>query len=55
MRAAPPAHRDSGAYEGWSHFRQNRAAIEAEFDKAPADIREIIRWAPIGDRLVVDV
>ena len=42
-------------YEGWSHFRQNRALIEAEFDKAPADIREIIHWAPIGDRLVVDV
>ena len=25
------------------------------FGKAPADIREIIHWAPIGDRLVVDV
>ena len=26
-------------YEGWSHFRQGRTAIEAEFATAPSDIR----------------
>ena len=42
-------------YEGWSHFRQGRDVIEKEFRRAPADIREVIIWAPIGDRLAVEV
>jgi len=35
-------------YEGWSHFRQDRPAIEGEFAQAPADISRSIRWPPIG-------
>jgi len=42
-------------YEGWSHFRQGRAVIEQEFGRAPAEVREVVIWAPIGDRLVVKV
>jgi L-ascorbate metabolism protein UlaG (beta-lactamase superfamily) len=42
-RTAIPVH-----YEGWTHFRQGRAAIEREFASAPADIRQRIRWLPIG-------
>jgi len=42
-------------YEGWSHFRQHRDVIEREFGKAPADVREVIRWAPIGARLPIEV
>lgn len=36
-------------YEGWKHFRQGRQAIEREFAQAPSDIRERIRWLPIGE------
>ena len=36
-------------YEGWTHFRQNRTAIEAEFAGAPRQIRDSITWAPIGE------
>ena len=43
-RTAIPVH-----YEGWSHFREGRAAIEREFAAAPADVRERIRWIPIGE------
>jgi L-ascorbate metabolism protein UlaG (beta-lactamase superfamily) len=35
-------------YEGWKHFREGREAIEREFAKAPADVRERMRWLPIG-------
>jgi L-ascorbate metabolism protein UlaG (beta-lactamase superfamily) len=42
-RTAIPIH-----YEGWKHFREGREAAEAEFAKAPEDIRESIRWLPIG-------
>jgi L-ascorbate metabolism protein UlaG (beta-lactamase superfamily) len=42
-RTAIPIH-----YEGWKHFRQGRQAIEAEFARAPEDIRRRIRWVPIG-------
>lgn len=35
-------------YEGWKHFREGREGIEREFAKAPDDIRERIRWLPIG-------
>ena len=35
-------------YEGWKHFRQGRDAIEAEFARAPEDIRS--RVAVVADR-----
>jgi L-ascorbate metabolism protein UlaG (beta-lactamase superfamily) len=35
-------------YEGWKHFREGRDAIEAEFAKAPAEIRDSVQWLPIG-------
>jgi len=34
-------------YEGWSHFKQGRAAIERELADAP-DVRELVTWLPIG-------
>lgn len=43
-RTAIPVH-----YEGWSHFRQGRDAIEAEFARAPADVRARLRWLPLGE------
>ena len=36
-------------YEGWKHFREGRAAIERELAAAPADVRERVRWLPIGE------
>jgi L-ascorbate metabolism protein UlaG (beta-lactamase superfamily) len=36
-------------YEGWKHFREGRDAIEAEFARAPEDIRRRVRWLPIGE------
>jgi L-ascorbate metabolism protein UlaG (beta-lactamase superfamily) len=45
-RAAIPIH-----YEGWKHFREGRAAIEAQLAGAPADIRARFRWLPIGTAL----
>jgi L-ascorbate metabolism protein UlaG (beta-lactamase superfamily) len=47
-RIAIPIH-----YEGWTHFRQNKAAIEREFANAPEDIRRRIRWVPIGTGIEV--
>ena len=35
-------------YEGWSHFLQGRDAIEREFAGAPDDIRDSLRWLPVG-------
>jgi len=35
-------------YEGWKHFREGREAIERELAKAPQDLRERVRWLPIG-------
>ncbi len=35
-------------YEGWTHFAEGRPAIEREFARAPADVREVLRWLPIG-------
>ncbi len=35
-------------YEGWKHFREGRDAIEAEFARAPTDMRERVHWLPIG-------
>jgi L-ascorbate metabolism protein UlaG (beta-lactamase superfamily) len=42
-RTAIPIH-----YEGWKHFREGRDAIERELAAAPQDIRERVRWLPIG-------
>jgi L-ascorbate metabolism protein UlaG (beta-lactamase superfamily) len=42
-RTAIPIH-----YEGWTHFREGRDAIEREFAPAPEDIRMLLRWIPIG-------
>ena len=36
-------------YEGWSHFKQGRAAIERELESAPEDVRRRFRWLPIGE------
>jgi L-ascorbate metabolism protein UlaG (beta-lactamase superfamily) len=35
-------------YEGWQHFREGREAIERELANAPAEVRERVRWLPIG-------
>jgi len=42
-RTAIPIH-----YEGWKHFREGREAIERELASAPDDLRQMIRWLPIG-------
>jgi L-ascorbate metabolism protein UlaG (beta-lactamase superfamily) len=36
-------------YEGWKHFRQGRDAAERTFAGAPAEIRDHVRWLPIGE------
>jgi L-ascorbate metabolism protein UlaG (beta-lactamase superfamily) len=35
-------------YEGWQHFREGRDAIERELAHASEDLRQRIRWLPIG-------
>jgi L-ascorbate metabolism protein UlaG (beta-lactamase superfamily) len=47
--AAIPIH-----YEGWTHFRQGRAAIERELATAPDDLRRRIRWLPVGAAVKVE-
>jgi L-ascorbate metabolism protein UlaG (beta-lactamase superfamily) len=47
-RTAIPVH-----YEGWTHFHQDRTAIERELAAAPDDIRRTIRWLPIGEATTV--
>jgi L-ascorbate metabolism protein UlaG (beta-lactamase superfamily) len=46
-RLAIPIH-----YEGWSHFREGRADIERELERAP-DVRDSFRWLPIGEPVEV--
>ena len=41
-------------YEGWTHFREGREAIERELANAPEDVRARIRWLPIGEPTAVD-
>jgi L-ascorbate metabolism protein UlaG (beta-lactamase superfamily) len=36
-------------YEGWSHFKQGREAIEADLATAPQGVRDRFRWVPIGE------
>ena len=43
-RVAIPIH-----YEGWSHFKEGRDAVERELASAPEDIRRRFRWLPIGE------
>jgi L-ascorbate metabolism protein UlaG (beta-lactamase superfamily) len=47
-RTAIPIH-----YEGWAHFREGRDAIERELAAAPADVRDRVRWVPIGEPVVL--
>ena len=47
-RTAIPIH-----YEGWTHFRQGRAAVEGAFAVAPENVRECIRWLPLGHAIDV--
>jgi L-ascorbate metabolism protein UlaG (beta-lactamase superfamily) len=47
-RAVIPIH-----YEGWSHFREGRAAIEHAFAAAPAEVRASLRWIPLGGSIEV--
>jgi L-ascorbate metabolism protein UlaG (beta-lactamase superfamily) len=35
-------------YEGWSHFREGREAIERELEDAPESVRLSLRWLPLG-------
>ena len=42
-RQAIPIH-----YEGWKHFRQDRAAVERALAAAPQDVRDRVRWVPVG-------
>jgi L-ascorbate metabolism protein UlaG (beta-lactamase superfamily) len=36
-------------YEGWSHFKEGRAELERELAEAPAEVRDAVRWIPIGE------
>jgi L-ascorbate metabolism protein UlaG (beta-lactamase superfamily) len=36
-------------YEGWKHFREDRAEIERELASAPAEVRASLRWLSIGE------
>jgi L-ascorbate metabolism protein UlaG (beta-lactamase superfamily) len=42
-RIAVPVH-----YEGWAHFRQGRADVDAALAGAP-DVQERVRWLPPGE------
>ena len=41
-------------YEGWKHFREGRAAAERAFAAAPAEVRDSVRWLPIGEAATLD-
>ncbi len=49
-RVAIPIH-----YEGWGHFKEGRAEIERELERAPEEIRASFRWLPIGEAAELDV
>jgi len=42
-------------YEGWRHFRQGREELEAELSGAPAEVREAVRWLPLGGAVEIEV
>jgi L-ascorbate metabolism protein UlaG (beta-lactamase superfamily) len=47
-RTAIPVH-----YEGWSHFREDREAIEATLRRAPEHIRSRFRFLPLGETVAL--
>jgi L-ascorbate metabolism protein UlaG (beta-lactamase superfamily) len=49
-RTAVPIH-----YEGWKHFREGRDAIERELADAPQEVRDSVRWVPIGEPAEITV
>ncbi|MEV6109710.1 MBL fold metallo-hydrolase [Streptomyces sp. NPDC051940] len=49
-RTVVPVH-----YEGWSHFREGRRAVEARLAQAPAAVRGSVRWAEPGRALELTV
>jgi L-ascorbate metabolism protein UlaG (beta-lactamase superfamily) len=42
-------------YEGWKHFREGRADVEAALTGAPDIVREHLRWIPIGEPVALDL
>lgn len=42
-------------YEGWSHFRQGRPDIERAIARADPQLADVIRWAPIGTPIEIEV
>jgi L-ascorbate metabolism protein UlaG (beta-lactamase superfamily) len=42
-------------YDGWSHFREGREAVEVELGRAPAALRARFRWLTPGTALGVEV
>jgi L-ascorbate metabolism protein UlaG (beta-lactamase superfamily) len=42
-------------YEGWKHFREGREAIERELAGVPEEVRERVRWLPMGDPTAIAV
>ena len=48
-RRAIPIH-----YEGWSHFREGRAAIERELAAAPAEVQQCFHFVPMGTAVDVE-
>ena len=42
-------------YEGWKHFREGRDAAERGFAAAPAEVRDSVRWLPIGEPVELPV
>jgi L-ascorbate metabolism protein UlaG (beta-lactamase superfamily) len=47
-RVAIPIH-----YEGWSHFKEGREAVERELAEAPEEVRGRFRWLPLGEAVEV--
>jgi L-ascorbate metabolism protein UlaG (beta-lactamase superfamily) len=41
-------------YEGWTHFREGRDAIERELATAPEDVRRRIHWLDLGVPAALD-
>jgi L-ascorbate metabolism protein UlaG (beta-lactamase superfamily) len=40
-------------YEGWKHLHEGRDAIEREFAGAPEELRDSVRWLPIGEAVEI--
>jgi L-ascorbate metabolism protein UlaG (beta-lactamase superfamily) len=40
-------------YEGWKHFRQGRDEVEAELAAAPPEVRDSVRWLPLGEAVEI--